>query len=312
MSENKRYYWLKLQETFFEDDTIDFIESQKNGEKYVLFYLKLCLKALKYEGKLIRYVGELLMPYDEAGIAKLTKTDIDTVRCSLSLFSKIGLIKRLESGEIYLTQLNELIGSETSAAQRKRIQRIKEKTQLGCDNVTDMSQERHTDIDIDIELYKESETEIETQDYVPSIPFPEIEDEDKSAKAECVVKTKHKFAYSIYTHHHSQIYDELRTKHLIADKPINYNYGLIAKRLKALLSNPYFTEEKILLGITNAKNDSACINNNFSLEQMLTDANMTRLIEERYITPSKSDYQQKRAADFERGNMNTGNRDYTL
>ena len=37
MGENKRYYWLKLQENFFDDDTIDFIESQENGEKYVLF-----------------------------------------------------------------------------------------------------------------------------------------------------------------------------------------------------------------------------------------------------------------------------------
>ena len=50
MGENKRYYWLKLQENFFDDDTIDFIESQESGEKYVLFYLKLCLKALKNEG----------------------------------------------------------------------------------------------------------------------------------------------------------------------------------------------------------------------------------------------------------------------
>lgn len=139
MSENHRYYWLKLQETFFEDDTIDFIESQENGERYVLFYLKLCLKALKNEGKLIRYVGELLMPYDEVGIAKLTKTDVDTVRSALILFSKIGLIKRLDSGEIYLTQLNELIGTETSAAQRKRKQRINEKARLSleCDEETD-------------------------------------------------------------------------------------------------------------------------------------------------------------------------------
>ena len=169
MSENRRYYWLKLQETFFEDDTIDFIESQENGEKYVLFYLKLCLKALKNEGKLIRYVGELLMPYDEAGIAKLTNTDIDTVRSALILFSNIGLIKRLETGEIYLTQLNELIGSETSDAQRKRRQRINEKARMECDskaenvtflaeNVTPMSQISHTDIEIDIEKEKDIDT----------------------------------------------------------------------------------------------------------------------------------------------------------
>ncbi len=161
MSENRRYYWLKLQETFFEDDTIDFIESQENGEKYVLFYLKLCLKALKNEGKLIRYVGELLMPYDEAGIAKLTKTDIDTVRSALILFNNIGLIKRLETGEIYLTQINELIGTETADAQRKRRQRINEKARSKCgnltENVTPMSQIGHTDIDIELDKDKEIE-----------------------------------------------------------------------------------------------------------------------------------------------------------
>ena len=301
MSENKRYYWLKLQENFFEDDTIDFIESQENGEKYVLFYLKLCLKALKYEGKLIRYVGELLMPYDEVGLSKLTKTDVDTVRSALILFSNIGLIKRLDSGEIYLTQLNELIGSETSAAQRKRIQRIKEKNMLECDNVTSVSQIGHTDIEL--------EKEFKNLD-IQSKP-PRFED-NFSANAESVEKPKHTYIYSVYTHHHSKIYDELRAKHLIANKPVKYNYGLITKRIKALLSNAFFTEESILQGITNAQNDHSCLQNNFALEQMLTEANMTRLIEERNINLKSSNKQKQINDAMERGNMNTGHREYEV
>ena len=154
MSE-RRYYWLKLQENFFDDDTIDFIEGQENGEKYVLFYLKLCLKALKNQGKLIRYVGELLLPYDEVGIAKLTKTDVDIVRSALTLFANIGLIKRLETGEIYLTQLNEMVGTETDSAQRKRKQRARDKlletSQTKCDNVPTLSQQSHIDIDIELD-----------------------------------------------------------------------------------------------------------------------------------------------------------------
>lgn len=130
MSENKRYYWLKLQENFFDDDTIDFIESQENGEKYVLFYLKLCLKALKNEGKLIRCVGEMLLPYDDSGIAKLTRTNIDVVRSALSLFNKIGLIKKLDSGEIYLTQLNEMVGTETQKAKYMRERRLQDSKKI--------------------------------------------------------------------------------------------------------------------------------------------------------------------------------------
>ena len=122
-------------------------------------------------------------------------------------------------------------------------------------------------------------------------------------------KNKRTYIYSVYTHHHSKIYDELKAKHLIADKPVKYNYGLITKRIKALLSNSYFTEENILQGITNAQNDSSCLQNNFGLEQMLTEPNMTRLIEERYIT-SKSYNRQKQIDDtMARTNMNT-NKEY--
>ena len=39
----KKYYWLKLKNDFFDDDTIQFIEEQENGVAYVNFYLKLCL-----------------------------------------------------------------------------------------------------------------------------------------------------------------------------------------------------------------------------------------------------------------------------
>ena len=141
MSENRRYYWLKLQENFFDDDTIDFIESQESGEKYVLFYLKLCLKALKNEGKLIRYVGEMLLPYDDTGLAKLTRTDVNVVRSALILFSKIGLIKKLETGEIFLTQLNEMVGTETDKAKYMRQKRLEQKG----NNVTPMLPECYTE-----------------------------------------------------------------------------------------------------------------------------------------------------------------------
>lgn len=86
MSENKKYYWLKLKEDFFEDETIKFIEEQENGIKYSNFYLKLCLKSVKTEGKLIRLVGETLIPYDINSLSKLTGVDFDTVRSAMNLF----------------------------------------------------------------------------------------------------------------------------------------------------------------------------------------------------------------------------------
>ena len=120
MGDNKRYYWLKLPEDFYDDDTIQWIEDQENGAAYVNFYLKLLLKSLSDDGRLIRYVGQRLMPYDVKSLARLTNTDADTVRVALELFVNIGLVERLETGELYMSQIDEMIGRETESARRKR------------------------------------------------------------------------------------------------------------------------------------------------------------------------------------------------
>lgn len=125
MGDNKRYYWLKLPEDFYDDDTIQWIEDQENGASYVNFYLKLLLKSLSDDGRLIRYVGQRLMPYDVKSLARLTNTDTDTVRVALELFVNIGLVERLETGELYMSQIDEMIGTETQAAARMRKMRAR-------------------------------------------------------------------------------------------------------------------------------------------------------------------------------------------
>lgn len=154
MSESKKYYWLKLKSDFFDDDTIKFIEEQENGIKYSNFYLKLCLKSLKTDGKLIRLVGETLIPYDINSLSKLTGVEFDTVRSAMQLFESIGLIKVLESGEIYLSQIDELIGSETDKAQMMR--RLRAERKLDSNNVTQMLPEKEIEIEkeIDNNIYK--------------------------------------------------------------------------------------------------------------------------------------------------------------
>lgn len=161
MSENKKYYWLKLKENFFDDDTISFIEEQKNGILYVNFYLKICLKSLKTEGNLIRLVGENLIPYDVNSLAKLTNTPVDTVRVAMDLFEKIGLVKIQETGEIYLAQIKEMIGKETDKAELMRRKRAKDKL-IGND-VTQMLPKRYPEIEKEInkDKDKEKDTNIE-------------------------------------------------------------------------------------------------------------------------------------------------------
>ncbi|MEZ2459331.1 DnaD domain protein [Salinicoccus roseus] len=173
MSSNKRYYWLKLNENFFEDDTMSWLEEQENGKDYIIFYLKLCLKSLSDDGHLVRYVGEKLIPYDVNALSRLTDTNKDTVRVAMKLFLEIGLIDQMDSGEIYMTQINEMIGSETDSARRMRKKRIQEENRQKslpshCDtNVqkSDTEKEIETELELekDIDTEKDKETDTDTE-----------------------------------------------------------------------------------------------------------------------------------------------------
>ncbi|AXY24925.1 DnaD domain protein [Suicoccus acidiformans] len=162
---NKRYYWLKLNENFFEDDTIQWLEEQENGDKYVIFYLKLALKSLQDNGKLIRYVGEKLMPYDVKALSKLTNTDSDTVKVAMNLFVEIGLVEILDTGELFMKQIEEMTGSETAAAKRMRKSRAKQKlleqtvdkTSQCYSDVHKSDTEKEIEKELDIELDKEQD-----------------------------------------------------------------------------------------------------------------------------------------------------------
>lgn len=140
-----KFFWLQLKEDFFDDDAIQWLEEQKpNGRDYAYFYLKLCLKSLRTNGILVRNVGEILIPYDNRKLAELTKIDFDTVTVAMELLKKIGLVKILENGEIYINQIEKLIGAKSVGAFKKQQQRL-----LGGQKV---------DIcppDIDIEIEKE-------------------------------------------------------------------------------------------------------------------------------------------------------------
>ena len=152
---NKKYYWLKLKEDFFEEDAISWIEEQEKGKEYCLFYLKLCLKSLKTNGLLIRNVGSMLVPYDAKTLAKVTSTDIDTVKVAMDIFTKIGLVQILENGEIFISQLQSMVGSETKWAEKKRLQRQKR------DNVLMLSGQCPIEIEKDIDIEKEIEKDID-------------------------------------------------------------------------------------------------------------------------------------------------------
>lgn len=162
---NKRFYWLKLKENFFESDTMSWLEEQPNGKEYSLLYLKLCLKSIKTNGVLIRKVGQMLVPYDAQTLSKLTNTDHDTVLVAMELYKRMGLVSILENGAIYLPELEQMVGSETNKAQLMRNKRMREKQNKleSGNNVTTALPNSYTEIERDKEKEKELDKEKESE-----------------------------------------------------------------------------------------------------------------------------------------------------
>lgn len=161
--DNTKFYWLQLKEDFFDEDAIDWLEEQPNGKEYSLFYLKLCLKSLRTNGLLIRKVGNMLVPYDHVKLGELTKTKPDTVIVALQLLKQIGLVQQLESGELYITQVEHMIGSQSKSAFKKQQQRIAAKNRLLIEG-GQVSPNCPLEIEIEKELEKEKKDKLDKLD----------------------------------------------------------------------------------------------------------------------------------------------------
>ena len=117
MSDSKKYYYLKLKETFFDDDRVKILESSEKGVFYSNLLLKLYLKALKQNGKLM--VTEAI-PYDAKMISQVTNLDIDTVRVGLKVLEQMNFIEVIDNGAIYILDIQHFIGTSTTEADRVR------------------------------------------------------------------------------------------------------------------------------------------------------------------------------------------------
>ncbi len=175
---SKKYYWLKLTVDFFEREEIKLIENMKNGKEYIIFYMKLLLKSVNSEGKL---VFKDVIPYTEDMLATITGTNIDIVTRAVELFLGLDLMQKLDDGALFMLETQKMIGHETEWARKKREYREKKKIEaledksgtkkdiVLIDKKTKKDivlQEKEIEKEIDIEIEKEIERDIEKENSV--------------------------------------------------------------------------------------------------------------------------------------------------
>lgn len=152
MATGKRYYWMKLKESFMTSDTIDYFMSQPSGANYVVLYQMLCLKTINTDGRLSRQIGEVIIPYDIPKIQRDLKWfSADTIRVALNLYKAVGLIYEDVDGTLVLADHDSLVGSETDWGAKKRRQRNTSELPSGDNVPTDVPQIVPTEIEKELE-----------------------------------------------------------------------------------------------------------------------------------------------------------------
>ena len=116
MANNKTYYYMRLKENFFDSTELAAVESLPDGFLYSNILLKMYLRSLRDEGRLM--VGTI--PYNAEMIANITHHKVKTVEKAMELFKSVGLIEVLDNGAIYMLDIQNFIGKSTTEADRKR------------------------------------------------------------------------------------------------------------------------------------------------------------------------------------------------
>ena len=158
MADNRKYYYLKLKESYFDEDAIVLLESMQDGVLYSNILLKLYLKSLKNGGKL--QLDENI-PYTSQMIATITRQQVGTVERALQIFMKLGLVEPLQNGALYMSNIELLIGQSSTEGERKRKARraLQAQKALPERSADKCPPEIEIEKEIDIEIEKERELE---------------------------------------------------------------------------------------------------------------------------------------------------------
>lgn len=115
MSENKKYFYLKLKDSFFSSEEMLVLESVPNGMIYQNIYLRMCLLSLKNEGAL---TFKDMLPYDLKMLSTVLRVDIAQMKMALELFEQLGLVTKTDNEVLFMSDIQTLIGQSSTEAER--------------------------------------------------------------------------------------------------------------------------------------------------------------------------------------------------
>lgn len=149
MSDNKKYYYLKLKDNFYDSEEMIILQNMPDGYLYSDILLKLYLRSLRNGGRLM---FKDVIPYTPQVLSQVVRHQVGTVEKSLQIFQQLGLIEVLDNGAIYMADIQNFIGESSTEADRIRNYRKKIKLEeVTRTNVQLLNDKTTPEIELEIE-----------------------------------------------------------------------------------------------------------------------------------------------------------------
>ena len=164
----RKYYWLKLQDGFFDSKRIKKLRKLAGGDTYTIIYLKMQLVAMKKDG-ILEYTGlektfaeELALELDE---------EPGNVGVTVNYLLNCGLLEETSKSEYFVPYAVMNTGSESTSTRRVREHRERKALQCNAD-VTPVKQLCNTEIEKEIEI--DTEIDKENSSLLPGVETPPV------------------------------------------------------------------------------------------------------------------------------------------
>ena len=277
MSDNKKYYYLKLKEDFFDNEEMKVLESMKNGVEYQNVYLKMCLLSLKSDGALL---FKNMLPYSIEMLSSVLRVNIDTVKTAIEIFQKIGLITVTDTETIYMTDIQTLVGQSSTEAERvKRYrQNLAQKKQ---EQIEASSEIERTNV---VQMYETCTGNV--QNCTPENRDKSIENRDKSINSKSHSSAKSKsddtFPDNCYAEAKKVYWDNCGLLYIEGKIPVQK--PVLSKYIKQTLKSAFknYGVDAVINAIKESINHQWLIDQGYPLSYILGPNELPNLINKTY------------------------------
>ncbi|PCS16566.1 replicase [Lactococcus cremoris subsp. tructae] len=156
---------MRLKENFFDSDEMIILENMDNGDGiiYSNILLKLYLRSLKYEGRLM--FNERI-PFNAQMLSTIVRHPVGVVEKALKAFVDLGLVEVMDNGAIYMLDIQNFIGKTTTEADRIKAYRSKINKEKGLvsndtQKLVQMYDKSTPELELELEIEKEIDKEVE-------------------------------------------------------------------------------------------------------------------------------------------------------